>query len=327
MSTAASQPPFTRPPIKRGPSSQPPAGAPASPPPDPGKRLSAALTAFIHLFLLAVLVIGIKWQTRAPEPVFAELWSPTATPQTPPPPPPAPRAEPKPEPRVEPKPEPRPEPRAAPEPKVEKPDIALEQERQRKEKERREREEKERKERLEKEKAEKLEKEKAEREKAEKEKAEKDKAEKLRKERELAEAKAKDDALRRELARENAERIRRELAGIADSPKPAAASNVGASASRAGDPAANAAYIDKIRAKVKGNVVLPQDLTGNPEAIFDVVQLPTGEVLSAKLRKSSGFNAYDEAVERAILKSSPLPRPDRPELFERNLVLRFRPQE
>ncbi len=78
---------------------------------------------------------------------------------------------------------------------------------------------------------------------------------------------------------------------------------------------------------MKGNVVLPADLAGNPEAIFDVVQLPTGEVLSVKLRKSSGSKAYDEAVERAILKSSPLPRPDRPELFERNLVLRFRPQE
>jgi len=33
-------------------------------------------------------------------------------------------------------------------------------------------------------------------------------------------------------------------------------------------------------------------------------------VLSARLRTSSGNRAYDEVVERAILKSSPLPRPD-----------------
>jgi len=33
---------------------------------------------------------------------------------------------------------------------------------------------------------------------------------------------------------------------------------------------------------------------GTPEAIFDVVQLPTGEVLSAHLRKSSGNKDYDE---------------------------------
>ena len=64
---------------------------------------------------------------------------------------------------------------------------------------------------------------------------------------------------------------------------------------------------------------------GNPEAIFDVVQLPTGEVISVKLRKSSGHRAYDEAVERAIHKSSPLPKPDAGMAFQRALELRFRP--
>ncbi len=88
---------------------------------------------------------------------------------------------------------------------------------------------------------------------------------------------------------------------------------------------ADAAYIGKLKGKIKSNIVLPPDIPGNPEAIFDVVQLPTGEVMSAKLRKSSGFQAYDAAVERAILKSSPLPRPDRPEQFQRNLEIKFRP--
>lgn len=72
-------------------------------------------------------------------------------------------------------------------------------------------------------------------------------------------------------------------------------------------------------------MVLPPELKGNPEAVFDVVQLPTGEVLSVKLRKSSGVGALDDAIERAILKSSPLPKPDRPELFTRNFELRYRP--
>ena len=85
------------------------------------------------------------------------------------------------------------------------------------------------------------------------------------------------------------------------------------------------AYAGRIKAKIRGNIVLPPDLKGNPEAIFDVVQLPTGEVLSVKLRKSSGHAGYDEAVERAVLKASPLPRPDRPELFQRALELKFRP--
>jgi len=90
---------------------------------------------------------------------------------------------------------------------------------------------------------------------------------------------------------------------------------------------AEADYIRRIQTKVKDNVILPPDLTGNPEAIFDVVQLPTGEIIDAVLKKSSGVRAYDDAVQRAIVKSSPLPRPDRPDLFQRTLTLKFRPQD
>jgi colicin import membrane protein len=85
------------------------------------------------------------------------------------------------------------------------------------------------------------------------------------------------------------------------------------------------AYKGRISAKIRSNIVLPPDIKGNPEAVFDVVQLPTGEILRADLRKSSGHRGYDDAVYRAILKSSPLPRPDRPELFVRSLELKFRP--
>jgi len=85
-------------------------------------------------------------------------------------------------------------------------------------------------------------------------------------------------------------------------------------------------YVGRIRGKIRGNIVLPSDIpAGNPEAIFDVVQLPTGEVLNARLRKSSGHKPYDDAVERAILKASPLPKPERPDLFQRSLELKFRP--
>jgi colicin import membrane protein len=86
-------------------------------------------------------------------------------------------------------------------------------------------------------------------------------------------------------------------------------------------------YIARIQAKVKGNWILPQGIQGNPEAIFLVVQLPTGEVLSTKLVRSSGNPAYDAAVERAILKSSPLPLPAARELFSRELKLTFRPHD
>ncbi|MDI6750190.1 MAG: TonB family protein [Rhodocyclaceae bacterium] len=90
---------------------------------------------------------------------------------------------------------------------------------------------------------------------------------------------------------------------------------------------AMADYIAKIRGKVRGNIVLPADVKGNPEAIFEVTQLPSGEVLDVRLKKSSGNPAWDAATERAIRKSSPLPTPAQKELFSRTLELRFRPLE
>jgi len=86
-------------------------------------------------------------------------------------------------------------------------------------------------------------------------------------------------------------------------------------------------WTDKIRAKIRGNIVLPQDIPGNPEAIFDITILPTGEVLTVRKRKASGHAGYDDAVERAILKSSPLPQPDDRSVFQRQLELTFHPQD
>jgi colicin import membrane protein len=86
-------------------------------------------------------------------------------------------------------------------------------------------------------------------------------------------------------------------------------------------------WTDKIRAKIRGNIILPRDIPGNPEAIFLVTLLPTGEVLTVRKTKSSGHAAYDDAVERAIMKSSPLPQPDDRAVFRRDLELKFRPQD
>lgn len=86
-------------------------------------------------------------------------------------------------------------------------------------------------------------------------------------------------------------------------------------------------YIAKIRGKVYGNLVPTPGVVGNPEAVFDVIQLPSGEILELRLVKSSGHAALDSNIERAIRKSSPLPLPERPDEFRRELRLKFRPIE
>jgi colicin import membrane protein len=104
-------------------------------------------------------------------------------------------------------------------------------------------------------------------------------------------------------------------------------------AAQAAQAAAQARLVDEYRRrisdKIRRFVVLPPNLQGNPEVQFDVVLLPGGEVLSTKLKKSSGATAYDSAVERAILKAQPLPLPPDPSMFGdfRELNLKFRPKE
>ena len=90
-------------------------------------------------------------------------------------------------------------------------------------------------------------------------------------------------------------------------------------------------YVRKIQNAVRRNIIEPPSLQGNPEATFSVRVLPGGEILEDTLRltRSSGNPAYDQAVERAIRKSSPLPVPSDPALFNqfRDLNLRIRPKE
>ncbi|TDN51399.1 TolA protein [Azoarcus indigens] len=100
-----------------------------------------------------------------------------------------------------------------------------------------------------------------------------------------------------------------------------------ARASAARNRAAGDAYQNAIRTKVRGNLLRPPGLSGNPEAVFEVDQLPSGEVLNVTLKRSSGIPALDEAIERAIRRSSPLPLPESRELFQRTLELKFRPLE
>lgn len=88
-------------------------------------------------------------------------------------------------------------------------------------------------------------------------------------------------------------------------------------------------YGKKIQTKIRGNVVLPPDVANDAHGVFLVTLLPGGTVLTAELKKSSGNAAYDNAVERAILKSSPLPLPPDAQLFSkfREINFPFQPKE
>ncbi len=105
-------------------------------------------------------------------------------------------------------------------------------------------------------------------------------------------------------------------------------------AAKSAKSAANASLLDeyrgKIQAKIRGNVNKTLCGTGNPELKFDIALLSTGELSGLpKLLKSSGSKVCDEAVERAIMASQPLPLPTDGSVFAqfRNLKLTFRPND
>jgi colicin import membrane protein len=261
-----------------------------------GKWIAALLALAVNLGFIAFLVFSVTWQNRKETPVSVELYAPPApapkVETTKPPEPPPPQPEP-PKPVPEPPKPPPPEP-PKPIPKVEPPapskaEIAL------------------------KAKQEQVERARVEKEKRDAEKRELDKRE--------AEKKKQDDK-RLADARERQAREADALKAQAERERITVAKAADAAQAKAMDD-----YIRRIQARIKGNVVLPPDMAGNPEAVFDVLQLPTGEIIDVQLRKSSGVRAYDEAIQRAIIKASPLPKPDVADLFRRNLTLKFRPSD
>jgi colicin import membrane protein len=102
---------------------------------------------------------------------------------------------------------------------------------------------------------------------------------------------------------------------------------------RAAQAAATSKLVDefkfRIMAKIRRNIVMPLDVQDNMMAIFDVILIPGGTVISSKLAKPSGSPAYDDAVDRAISKAQPLPVPPDVALFNRfrELHLTFTPKE
>jgi colicin import membrane protein len=62
----------------------------------------------------------------------------------------------------------------------------------------------------------------------------------------------------------------------------------------------------------------PTKMTGELSCLITVVLLPTGDVMSVSIEKSSGNAVFDSSAERAVHKASPLPVPKDYAVFEKN---------
>ena len=262
---------------------------------------AGALAIGVHAVLLVGMLVSFNWKAAHPvqNVTEVELWDKLPAPKT--------LDTPKPEPKpiIEEKPEPKPEPKPIVEekPKPEEPKVDIELEKKKKELEQKQKEEEIKKD---KELQEKLD------QKKKLEELQAQSREETLKDRKVAE-KSKKDALKK-LQQDSLS----EEKGNED--KQASTANV----SLIGE------YTEKIKAKIRGNVNKALCSDGNPQLIFEISVLPTGQLSGTpKITKSSGSDACDEAVERAIIASEPLPLPEDASLKSqfKNLKLKFRPND
>ena len=84
-------------------------------------------------------------------------------------------------------------------------------------------------------------------------------------------------------------------------------------------------YILLIKDKIERHWTRPLSAASGLDCIVSVVQLPTGDVIEARVTSCNGDDAVRRSIEAAVKLASPLPRPPNPNLFERNLNVRFKP--
>lgn len=162
----------------------------------------------------------------------------------------------------------------------------------------------------------KAEKARAEKAKAEKLKADQQKAEQAKADQEKAKAEARKAAQLKEKAAEAA--AQRDIARqLAEEERLLAARDSGALD----------VYVSLIRQRVERNWVKPPGVQPGLECEVQVTQIPGGTVTGVRLGRCNGDEAVRRSIETAVLRASPLPLPDDPALFERNLLFTFKPEQ
>lgn len=156
----------------------------------------------------------------------------------------------------------------------------------------------------------------AERKRKEREEAERKKREEEEKERKRIDAeRQRQEDIRRQ--REENERLRREM----EASERQAEIDAESERLAAVDSGELAVYMAQIRQKIERNWSAPASAGAELKCSVRVRQVPGGEVTGVTILSCNGDDAVRRSVEAAIWRSSPLPEPSNPNLFDRNILL------
>ena len=93
--------------------------------------------------------------------------------------------------------------------------------------------------------------------------------------------------------------------------------------------AVNAGELDRYKRliddHIERNWIRPPSARVGLDCEVFVKQIPGGDVIDVRVGRCNGDDAVRRSIEAAVLKASPLPRPPNPALFDRNLILTFKP--
>jgi colicin import membrane protein len=89
----------------------------------------------------------------------------------------------------------------------------------------------------------------------------------------------------------------------------------------------SAQWAAAIQARVQRAWLRPGTARAGIDCRVAVTQVQGGTVVRVEVRECNGDEAVRQSIEAAVFRASPLPPPPEPALFERNLELRFRPND
>ena len=91
------------------------------------------------------------------------------------------------------------------------------------------------------------------------------------------------------------------------------------------DSGAVASWVSQITARITDSWVKPPSTRSGIVCVLDVTQVPGGAVTNVRIGTCNADQAVRESIETAVYKASPLPPPPDPSLFQRELIITFRP--
>ncbi len=86
-------------------------------------------------------------------------------------------------------------------------------------------------------------------------------------------------------------------------------------------------WVFALQQQIARNFILPASAPEDLECVVNIRQLPGGRVVNVEVGRCNGDESVRRAIQAAVYKASPLPSPDNPGVFDRDLRITFKPEQ